>query len=88
MAMYKVQLKKAPEKFIRRQNRKVQNQIISAIRKLEKNPRPEQAKKLAAMTDLYRMRTGDYRVVYTIQNKKLIVLVVRISHRKDVYSRL
>ncbi len=86
--MYKVQLKREAEKFIRKQPRKVQVQITSALRKLGSNPRPTQAKKLAGMDELYRVRAGDYRIVYTIQDKKLIILVVRIAHRREVYKNL
>ncbi|MBW1820998.1 MAG: type II toxin-antitoxin system RelE/ParE family toxin [Deltaproteobacteria bacterium] len=85
--MYKVELTREPEKFIRRQNRKTQIQITSALRKLASQPRPKQAKKLAGMDDLYRVRAGDYRIVYTIEDKKLLVLVVRVAHRKEIYKK-
>ena len=85
--MYKVKLTREPEKFIRRQNRKTQIQLTSALRKLASQPRPKQAKKLAGMDDLYRVRAGDYRIVYTIEDKKLIVLVVRVAHRKEIYKK-
>ena len=86
--MYKIELKREPEKFIRKQSGKIQIQLISALRKLQKDPRPRQAKKLSGLDELYRIRVGDYRIVYTIRNKKLIILVLRIAHRKDVYKKL
>ena len=52
---------------------------------LAKEPRPKGVKKLSGADDLYRIRVGDYRVVYQIRDDRLIVLVVRIGHRKDVY---
>ena len=85
--MYKVELTREPEKFIRRQNRKTQIQLTSALRKLAAQPRPKQAKKLAGMDDLYRVRAGDYRIVYKIEDKKLLVLVVRVAHRKEIYKK-
>ena len=85
--MYKVELKREPEKFIRKQTRKTQIQLVSVLRQLQKDPRPKQAKKLAGMNDLYRIRVGDYRIVYTIKYKKLLILVVRIAHRKEVYRK-
>ena len=48
-------------------------------------PRPHGVKKLLGVDDLYRVRVGSYRVVYTIRDDRLIVLVLRISDRKDVY---
>ena len=86
--MYKIELKREPEKFIRKQSRKIQTQLISALRKLQKDPRPRQAKKLSGLDELYRIRVGNYRIVYTIRNKILIILVLRIAHRKDVYKKL
>jgi mRNA interferase RelE/StbE len=86
--MHKVELKKSPEKFIRQLSRKIQFQLIDALEGLSKDPRPAGVKKLAGMDNLYRIRCGDYRVVYTIQDKKLLILVVRIAHRKEVYKNL
>jgi mRNA interferase RelE/StbE len=86
--MYEIKLKRGPEKFIRKQSRKVQLQLISALRKLRKDPRPAQAKKLSGHDELYRIRAGDYRIVYNIQDKILLILIVRVAHRKDIYKNL
>ena len=86
--MYRVELKRQPEKFIRQQDRRIQTQLVAALKKLAENPRPPQAKKLEGMDGLYRIRTGDYRIVYLIEDDKLIVLVVRIGHRKEIYREL
>ncbi len=86
--MYKVELGREPEKFYRKQDQKIQIQISTALRKLALNPRLEQAKKLAGMDELYRVRVGDYRIVYTIEDDRLVVLVVRIAHRREVYRGL
>lgn len=51
------------------------------------NPRPHGTKKLVGLDQLFRVRVGDYRIVYQIQDDKLVVLVVGIGHRKDVYRR-
>ena len=86
--MYTVELKRGPEKFLRRQSRRIQRQIISGLRKLQDDPRPAAARKLQGMKNLYRIRTGDYRIVYCVEDDKLVVLVVRIAHRKKVYKNL
>mgnify|MGYP001580816136 FL=1 len=52
---------------------------------LAATPRPKGVKKLTGTDDLYRIRVGDYRIVYQIHDDRLIVLVVRIGHRRDVY---
>jgi mRNA interferase RelE/StbE len=63
----------------------VQKRIVKRLKSLRENPRPQGVKKLAGEEDLYRIREGDYRIIYTIQDKELIVLVVKIGDRKDVY---
>jgi mRNA interferase RelE/StbE len=59
--------------------------IISAIEALSENPRPSGCKKLVGSEHTYRIRISDYRVIYDIQDHKLVVYVVRIRHRSDVY---
>jgi len=52
---------------------------------LANNPRPFGSDKLAGPEELYRVRVGDYRIVYQIQDEALLVLVVKIGHRREVY---
>lgn len=60
--------------------------IRQRIRALAENPRPAGIKKILGDEDLYRIRSGDYRIVYQIEDNVLLVLVVRVAHRKDVYK--
>lgn len=55
---------------------------------MEINPRPPGARKLAGEDSFYRVREGDYRIVYAIEDDRLIILVLRIGHRSDVYRNL
>ena len=59
--------------------------IIKAISKLKYNPRPSGCKKLKDL-DTYRIRVGDYRVIYEIHDNVLVVLVVRVAHRREAYQ--
>ena len=59
--------------------------IIVAIAGLEENPRPAGYKKLKAR-DGYRIRTGNYRIIYDILDKELIVDIIALRHRKDIYE--
>lgn len=68
--------------------KKIQRQIANKIDHLAKNARPSGCKVLKKDKSLYRIRSGDYRIVYQIRQKQVLVLVVRIAHRKDVYKRL
>lgn len=64
-----------------------QKPISEAVRDLANDPRPYGYIKLKGYTDLYRIRVGDYRIIYTIQDHKLIVLVLEIGDRKDIYKK-
>ena len=86
--MYRIELVRDAEKFIRNQNKALQTKLIAILRKLAENPRPPKATKLKGLYELYRVRVGSYRIVYTIEDQKLLILIVRIAHRKDVYKRL
>ena len=64
----------------------VQRRIAEAADALGSNPRPRGCLKLKGDDELWRIRVGDYRILYTIQDDILTVMVVRVSHRKDAYS--
>ncbi len=61
--------------------------LRNAIDILSENARPPGCVKLAGEPDLYRIRVGDYRIVYQLRNQALTVLVVSIGHRKDIYRK-
>ena len=64
---------------------KMQERIDSAIEALESDPRASGVKKLKSQRDLYRIRVGDYRIIYEIQDAVLVVLIVKVGKRGDVY---
>jgi mRNA interferase RelE/StbE len=64
--------------------KKDRQRIVERIRRLADDPRPPGSQKLSGR-DRYRIRQGVYRIVYAIEDDRLIVVVVRIGHRKDVY---
>ncbi len=59
--------------------------ILSTIETLVTNPYPDGSIKLAGANNRYRIRVGDYRIIYTIENQKLIIMVIKIGHRREVY---
>jgi mRNA interferase RelE/StbE len=61
---------------------------VAAVEALADDPRPQGAVKISGDDNLWRVRVGDYRVVYEIHDDRLIVLVLRVAHRKDVYRGL
>jgi mRNA interferase RelE/StbE len=85
MSKSSVELTPVAAKQLRKMAHEVQVRISKAIDKLSINPFPAGFKKLSGQKDLYRIRTGDYRIVYQFNSGKLIILIVRIGHRKDIY---
>ncbi|MGB0062650.1 type II toxin-antitoxin system RelE family toxin [Candidatus Binatus sp.] len=65
--------------------REVQLKLNKRIDSLSLDPRPRGSKKLKGGDELWRVRVGDYRVVYEVRDKVLVVLVVRVAHRREVY---
>jgi mRNA interferase RelE/StbE len=84
VASYNVLIKPSAAKELERLPDKVRRQIAKRIASLADRPRPIRCEKLTG-EDLYRIRQGDYRVVYSIADAALTVLVVRIGNRREVY---
>jgi len=84
---YEIILKPTAEKSLDNIPRPTRRRIVDALEELRKNPRPVDAVKLSGTENLWRIRIGSYRVVYEIHEDCLIVLVLRVAHRKDVYRR-
>ncbi|WP_367281899.1 type II toxin-antitoxin system RelE family toxin [Tunicatimonas pelagia] len=85
MAKYQIKVKKKVKKTLRQIPLRDVEAIRDKVRMLADNPRPDGCKKLVKSDNLYRVRSGNYRVVYAIQDDILVIIVIRISHRKDVY---
>ena len=84
MAQYKVVLRKSVFGDLKGVPKKDVRRILTAIQSLADDPRPPGAKKLSGQ-ERYRLRQGNYRILYEIEDDRLIVCVVRIGHRRDVY---
>ncbi|NOY42987.1 MAG: type II toxin-antitoxin system RelE/ParE family toxin [Planctomycetes bacterium] len=84
---YKIAFAPAAVRQLRKLPTDDQKRILRAIETLEDDPRPAGVKKLQGADALWRIRIADYRVVYEIQDAKLVVLALRIAHRKDIYRK-
>ena len=84
---YRVEVASRAAKEIRKLARPHQVAVVGKIEELAEDPRPPGSKKLAGH-ELHRVRSCDYRILYTIEDDVLRVLVVRVGHRRDVYRRL
>jgi mRNA interferase RelE/StbE len=83
--IYHILIERYAQKQIMRLDKKVIPVIKTAISKLADNPRPSGSKKLRG-EDAYRIRVGNYRIIYEINDDNILVIVVSVGHRKDVYK--
>ncbi|WFE57780.1 type II toxin-antitoxin system RelE/ParE family toxin [Micromonospora sp. WMMD712] len=86
--VYTVQVDRAAAKRLRKLDRPVQARLLAAIAGLATQPRPTGVRALTGHPGLLRIRSGSYRIVYTVRDEELIVLVVHLGHRSDVYDAL
>ena len=84
MAGYEIFFKKSVEKDFMAIPKNELKKIIKRIGELTENPRPQNCEKLTGQ-DRYRLRQGNYRIVYSIQDNELTIWVVKVGHRKDIY---
>ena len=86
MAHYKIEFAPAAARAFRKLTVDLQVRLGKAIDKLSTNPLPNGVKKLAGEDNLFRVRVGDYRIIYQIRSSELIILVLRVGHRKEIYD--
>ncbi len=82
---YSIRLSSEAERFLDKTDAKTSLRITGALKKLSAVPRPRGCRKMVGSEDEYRIRIGDYRVIYQIMKGVLTVFVIRIAHRKDIY---
>lgn len=85
MASYKIQFKESAEKDIKKIPKSFLKNVVRKISVLESVPFPQGSIKLTGSKDIYRIRTGDYRIVYSVNLKTNTIIIHYIRHRKEVY---
>ncbi|MFQ4136030.1 type II toxin-antitoxin system RelE family toxin [Nodosilinea sp. PGN35] len=83
---YEVLIKPAAQRQLKKLPRAVQVDLIALIERLAQDPRPPGCKKLKGRQSQYRVRLGDYRVIYSVEEEALIVRVIKVGHRRDIYE--
>lgn len=83
--MYEIRLERRAEKDLRRLAAEIFQRVIAAIQGLANDPRPEVCKKLVDSGDDWRIRVGDYRVLYEVDDQHQVVRIMRVRHRRDAY---
>ena len=85
---YTIEYRSSVKKDMRRLDAETVRRIDAAILALAENPRPPKCVKLAGNSDLWRIRVGDYRVLYEINDQILVVLLISVAHRREAYRGL
>ena len=85
MAPYNVEISRTAERQLRRLPTEHRQRVAQTMALLAIDPHPRGSRKLTGYDDVFRVRTGRYRVIYSIEQARLVVLVLKIGHRKDVY---
>jgi mRNA interferase RelE/StbE len=82
--VYRIIIQKKAKKFI---DKLPQNEKLRVVKAIESLPNGENVKKLKGYSDLLRLRVGDYRIIYKVNNGELIVLVIDVGNRGEIYKR-
>jgi len=85
MASYEVQIARSAEKQLRRLPRTDRERAVSTIASLATNPLPKGVRKLSGHDDVFRVRFGRYRILYSISEQALTVLILKVGHRRSIY---
>lgn len=86
MESYRIVIKKSAAKEIEKIEKKDRIRIVEKIRSLVSDPHPAGSKKLSGQ-EKYKIRQGNYRILYQILNEELVIYVVKVGHRSDIYKK-
>lgn len=85
MASYRIEVSATAERQIRKLPRGDQIRVLRVIRALSTDPRPPGCRKLTGFNDVFRVRIGRYRVLYSVEDRRVVIIVLKVGDRKDVY---
>ena len=85
---YSIEITRDALKALGKLDKPIRRRLQSAIDELQHEPRPAGMIALKGQTGVYRIRVGDYRVLYTIRDSELVVLIVDLGHRREIYDQL
>lgn len=85
MASYRVEVSATAEKQIRRLEREDQLRVLRAVRDLGVDPRPRGCRKLRGWEDVFRIRVGTFRILYSVEDERVLVIILKVGRRKDIY---
>lgn len=87
MARFSLLISSSAEKKLKKIPKKDVLKLIEAIQSLTITPYPAGCRKLSGEENIYRIRQGQYRIIYEIKNQRLLILILKLGHRKDIYRK-
>ena len=88
MALYSIEWKQSARKEVKKLGKEIIPRILKVIESLADDPHPKGSKKIQGSMYTYRVRVGEYRIVYNIKQSILVIEVIKLGHRKDIYRNL
>lgn len=88
MVLYKIEWKQSAKKELKKLGKETIPRVIQAVESLSSDPYSVNSRKLKGSKYTYRLKVGNYRIVYTVQSKILLIEVIRVGHRKKIYKKL
>ena len=85
MARYEIEISRTAEKQLRGLPRADRIRVVRTMRALADDPFPRGARKLSGYDDVFRIRTGRYRILYSVSERRLVIVVLKVGHRRDIY---
>ncbi len=87
MVSYRIEWKKSAIKELRKIKKEIIPKVIEVVTGLADNPYPSGSRKLKGSMSTYRIRVGDYRVVYVVRSDIVVIEIIRVGHRKEIYRK-
>ena len=87
MAGYEIEITRTAEKRLKTIPRQERGRIVDAMLALSRDPRPRGSRKLQGYADVFRIRVGSYRILYSVEQRRLIIIILKVGHRGDIYQR-
>jgi len=85
VAKYRLEVKERAVKELTRVRPEIGKRLLQSVESLSSDPRPRQSHKLSGSENSYRLRVGDYRVLYQVDDEAMLVTIFKIGHRREVY---
>lgn len=85
MSEYRIDVSATAERQLRKLEPEARARIVDAIKNLASNPRPRGSRKLRGYEDVFRIRTGVFRIIYSIEVHRLLIIILKVGHRREIY---